>query len=109
MRFLYIELTIVFLCYSITNAFSYSIGSEYDLRAPNIDCSEEDKHHPHDLYCDLYYACEDDKPVPKKCPSGLHFSAALRVCVLPEFADCQVSGFYQTTKFTTFDCVISSE
>lgn len=76
------------LC-SASNA--YSVDDSFETRAPAIDCSTAEKHHPHELYCDWYYVCIDDKPVATHCPSGLHFSPVFRMCVLPEFADCKVS------------------
>lgn len=56
----------------------------------DIDCSAG-KYHPHELYCNWYYQCIDGKPQPVKCPAGLHFSIALGSCVLPEYANCNVS------------------
>lgn len=82
---------ILFVLCSASNAFEADEFNNLGVRAPDIICSAEEQHHPHDKYCDWYYECIDDKPVATRCPSGLHFSPALRVCVLPEFADCEVS------------------
>lgn len=56
----------------------------------DIDCSNG-TYHPHELFCDWYYECRNGKPIPVRCPTGLHFSVELKSCVLPEFANCTVS------------------
>lgn len=60
------------------------------VTAQNVDCSKGE-YHPHEKLCDSYYKCVNNQPMLMKCANGLHYGPALQMCVLPEFADCQVN------------------
>lgn len=50
--------------------------------------TESDGLTPHPFDCGLFYYCGVGAPVCRRCPAGLHFSPALRVCDWPERAGC---------------------
>lgn len=85
----------VFLVASATassNAFSINYNKYSDFAAPV--CSDAGPgRFPHDVHCNKYYECDgnSDHPEELDCPTGLHYSEVLETCVLPDYANCNVS------------------
>lgn len=40
--------------------------------------------------CSTYYVCFDGRPIARQCAPGLHFNPILRICDLPENANCAI-------------------
>lgn len=80
------------LCFTLVMSLSVNaFVIRYVERTPV--CNGESFTYPHEKSCRKYYECEEGRqePIPRECATGLHYSYDLETCVLPDFANCNVS------------------
>lgn len=73
-----------------SNAFS--VNYQYSNYKTPV-CTEPGRF-PHHEHCHKYFECDgnSEDPAVVDCPTGLHYSAVLETCVLPDYADCNVNN-----------------